>query len=150
MSIKDIIDEMELTFYKKTGRTCTIIVGESLKNREKLLSLQELLEIVDSVLSEYSKEKTILYFSRKKHLVDVRHIYTHVAHIIGYSSVQISRILKKDRTVITDYINNFHYRMTKRGEEMKEPFIEVIKKVKIKINNIDEIISEAKTTFFNT
>jgi len=94
-------------------------------DRNPLISLELLEELIGPFLPVvYSNKLSLNSRGRYRTLVEVRIIYTSLAHNMGHPVQDIAKVLKKDRTVMLYYIKQFRNLM-QTDPDFRDKFYEI-------------------------
>lgn len=94
-----LIEKYETEFFEKTGKTLIITIHTGDPVFRKKLPLTVLLEFVNKYVPSYLKMKNIVYYNRKRELVELRHIYCKIAKRMGHTYGSIGEMLNgRDHT----------------------------------------------------
>jgi hypothetical protein len=144
--VEDFIDE----FYEKVGYRPVVITKVSANSEVEVMPLSELKELFTPFLpSLYGKKLSLDHKSRTIEIVELRHMYSHLARNMGYKLTAIAHSLGKlDHTTVIHGLRTFTNLMD-TDEKYKLKFYKILNHIK-NIKNGSSVMADSNKVQDNT
>lgn len=128
-----LVEKFKLEFYEKLGYYPIVItkITDQQTQELKMMSLEELKACFTPFLPRlYGKVLKLDAKSRKREIVELRHIFTFIARKLGYSFTFIGAFLnKRDHTTIINNLRMFN-NLIETDPEFRNKYNNILKHIK--------------------